>query len=47
MYYGIFMIDYIVYIIGGFDGVEYFNSVWSFNFMIKEWKEKVFMNVKR
>ena len=46
-YHGTSTLDHIIYIVGGFDGVEYFNSVRSFNPMTKEWKEKAPMNAKR
>lgn len=46
-YHGTSTINHIIYVIGGFDGVEYFNSVRSFNPMTKDWKEKAPMNNKR
>ncbi|KAK3108652.1 hypothetical protein FSP39_012601 [Pinctada imbricata] len=46
-YHGTATIDHKIYIIGGFDGMEYFNSVRSFDPQSKEWTEVAPMNAKR
>ncbi|XP_076094839.1 kelch-like protein 10 [Mytilus galloprovincialis] len=46
-YHGTATIGHAIYVIGGFDGVEYFNSVRCFNPIYKEWSEVAPMNAKR
>ncbi|XP_050419085.1 kelch-like protein 10 [Patella vulgata] len=46
-YHGTVALDQLIYIIGGFDGMEYFNSVRSFNPITKKWTEVAPMNAKR
>jgi len=37
----------LIYLIGGFDGMDYFNSVRCFNPVAKEWFEVAPMNSRR
>ncbi|CAF1030044.1 unnamed protein product [Adineta steineri] len=46
-YHGIVTINGLIYIIGGFDGMDYFNSCRVFNSQIFQWNEIAPMNVKR
>jgi kelch-like protein 10 len=46
-YHGTAALGHDIYVIGGFDGVEYFNSVRCFNPVTKGWSEIAPMNVKR
>ncbi|XP_061180400.1 kelch-like protein 10 isoform X2 [Saccostrea echinata] len=46
-YHGTVTLNQMIYVIGGFDGIEYFNSVRSFDPITKEWKEVAPMNTKR
>ncbi|ESO94394.1 hypothetical protein LOTGIDRAFT_175448 [Lottia gigantea] len=46
-YHGTVAYDMRIYVIGGFDGVEYFNSVRCFNPLTKIWSEVSPMNCKR
>lgn len=46
-YHGIVVINRLIYIIGGFDGMDYFNSCRVFDTEIFQWKEIAPMNVKR
>ena len=46
-YHGVVTIDYQIYIIGGFDGMEYFNSCRAFDPQLFQWNEIAPMNVKR
>lgn len=46
-YHGCVTLDHCIFIIGGFDGVEYFNSCRVFNAITKEWSEIAPMNSKR
>ncbi|XP_076328098.1 kelch-like protein 10 [Tachypleus tridentatus] len=41
------VINFDIYVIGGFDGVEYFNSCRCFNAVTKEWREVAPMNARR
>lgn len=40
-------LNQLIYVIGGFDGVEYFSSVRCFDPKTKEWTEVAPMNSKR
>jgi len=40
-------VDTLIYLIGGFDGMDYFNSVRCFNPVTKEWFEVAPMNSRR
>ena len=46
-YHGMVAFNQLIYVIGGFDGVEYFSSVRSFNPVTKEWTDVAPMNSKR
>lgn len=46
-YHGTVAIDKKIYVAGGFDGVEYFNSVRCFDPVTKKWSEAAPMNAKR
>ncbi|XP_033728458.1 kelch-like protein 10 [Pecten maximus] len=46
-YHGTVTIDKKIYVAGGFDGVEYFNSVRCFDPVTKTWSEAAPMNAKR
>lgn len=46
-YHGCVVINYDIYIIGGFDGTEYFNSCIKFNAETKKWKEIAPMHCRR
>jgi kelch-like protein 10 len=46
-YHGTIVMGYYIYIIGGFDGLEYFNSCRKFNTVTKIWEEVAPMNCKR
>ena len=46
-YHGTASLDNKIYIVGGFDGVEYFNSVRCFDPVIMSWSEVAPMNAKR
>lgn len=46
-YHGMITMGHIIYIIGGFDGVEYFNSCRTFDPVNKVWAEAPPMNCKR
>lgn len=47
VYYGMVFMDGSIFIIGGFDGNQYFNSVYCFFFDDKMWEERVFMYIMR
>jgi kelch-like protein 10 len=40
-------IDHLIYVIGGFDGMDYFNSCRVFDSQRLQWKEIAPMNIKR
>lgn len=46
-YHGCVTIGHCIFVIGGFDGVEYFNSCRVFNCIQKSWSEMAPMNCKR
>ncbi|XP_073989181.1 kelch-like protein 10 isoform X2 [Rhodnius prolixus] len=46
-YHGTVVIGYEIYVIGGFDGMDYFNSCRCFNAVTKTWREIAPMNAKR
>ena len=46
-YHGIVAMNRLIYIIGGFDGMDYFNSCRVFDSEIFQWREIAPMNVKR
>lgn len=46
-YHGTAVIGYCVYIVGGFDGMDYFNSCRRFNAVTKKWREVAPMNTRR
>lgn len=46
-YHGTVTINLKIYVIGGFDGIEYFNSVRCFDPVAKTWSETAPMNAKR
>ncbi|CAF3757459.1 unnamed protein product [Rotaria magnacalcarata] len=46
-YHGIVTINNFIYVIGGFDGMDYFNSCRSFDLQTLQWNEIAPMNVKR
>ncbi|XP_041366387.1 kelch-like protein 10 [Gigantopelta aegis] len=46
-YHGTVAVDQVIYVVGGFDGMEYFNSVRVFNPATKQWSEAAPMNSKR
>lgn len=46
-YHGLAVIGYNIYVIGGFDGMDYFNSCRRFNAVNKVWAEVAPMNARR
>ena len=46
-YHGTATIDRLIYVIGGFDGMDYFNSCRVFNTETFQWNEIAPMNVRR
>ncbi|KAK7861883.1 hypothetical protein R5R35_002850 [Gryllus longicercus] len=46
-YHGTAVVGFNIYVIGGFDGMDYFNSVRCFNAVSKTWKEVAPMNARR
>ncbi|ESN92201.1 hypothetical protein HELRODRAFT_194346 [Helobdella robusta] len=46
-YHGCATVNGCIYLMGGFDGMDYFNSVRCFNPVTKEWSEAAPMNSKR
>lgn len=46
-YHGTICLGHVIYIVGGFDGMEYFNSVRCFHPITKTWSEVAPMNAKR
>jgi len=46
-YHGTIVMGNYIYVIGGFDGLEYFNSCRKFNSLTKVWEEVAPMNCKR
>ena len=46
-YHGTASIGHLIYVVGGFDGLDYFNSVRSFDPIEKVWSEVAPMNAKR
>ena len=46
-YHGCATVDNLIYLVGGFDGMDYFNSVRCFNPVNKEWTEVAPMNSRR
>ncbi|KAF7270132.1 hypothetical protein GWI33_016871 [Rhynchophorus ferrugineus] len=46
-YHGTAVVGFNIYVIGGFDGMEYFNSCRCFNAVNKTWKEIAPMHAKR
>ncbi|RNA32402.1 kelch 10, partial [Brachionus plicatilis] len=46
-YHGCLVIGDCIYIIGGFDGTQYFNNCRKFNIKKREWQEMAPMNTKR
>lgn len=46
-YHGTIVMGRYIYVIGGFDGLEYFNSCRKFNTETKTWEEVAPMNCKR
>ncbi|XP_024884161.1 kelch-like protein 10 isoform X3 [Temnothorax curvispinosus] len=46
-YHGLAVVGFDIYVIGGFDGVDYFNSCRCFNAVTKVWREVAPMNVRR
>lgn len=46
-YHGVVVMDTQIFILGGFDGIEYFNSVLMFDVTARKWFEKAPMNSKR
>ena len=46
-YHGTVCLGHTIYIVGGFDGIEHFNSVRSFDPVLKTWAEVAPMNAKR
>ncbi|XP_050439090.1 kelch-like protein 10 [Adelges cooleyi] len=46
-YHGTIVIDHYIYVIGGFDGLDYFNSCRKFNTLSKVWEEVAPMNCRR
>lgn len=46
-YHGTVVMGYYIYVIGGFDGLEYFNSCRKYNTVTKIWEEVAPMNCKR
>lgn len=46
-YHGTAVIGFSIYVIGGFDGMDYFNSCRCFNAVSKQWREVAPMNARR
>ncbi|KAK9878141.1 hypothetical protein WA026_017337 [Henosepilachna vigintioctopunctata] len=46
-YHGTAVVGYYIYVIGGFDGMDYFNSCRCFDAVTKVWKEIAPMHVRR
>ncbi|CAF0715893.1 unnamed protein product [Brachionus calyciflorus] len=46
-YHGCILLGDYIYIIGGFDGTQYFNNCRKFNIVKREWEEMAPMNIKR
>ncbi|XP_014216197.1 kelch-like protein 10 [Copidosoma floridanum] len=46
-YHGTAVVGFNIYVIGGFDGVDYFNSCRCFNAVTKKWLEVAPMNFRR
>lgn len=46
-YHGTVVVNHYIYIIGGFNGLEYFNSCRKFDTVSKMWEEVAPMNCKR
>ncbi|CAF0881192.1 unnamed protein product [Didymodactylos carnosus] len=46
-YHGCITLDNLMYVIGGFDGIEYFSSCRTFHLIKKEWREIAPMNERR
>lgn len=46
-YHGTAVIGYSIYVIGGFDALEYFSSCRCFNAVTKQWTEIAPMHVRR
>lgn len=46
-YHGTAVISFSIYVIGGFDGMDYFNSCRCFDAVTKMWKEVAPMNARR
>ncbi|XP_033212650.1 kelch-like protein 10 isoform X2 [Belonocnema kinseyi] len=46
-YHGTAVVGFNIYVIGGFDGVDYFNSCRCFNAVTKVWREVAPMNARR
>ncbi|XP_066591884.1 kelch-like protein 10 [Prorops nasuta] len=46
-YHGTAVVGFDIYVIGGFDGLDYFNSCRRFNAVTKVWREVAPMNFKR
>ncbi|XP_012271071.1 kelch-like protein 10 [Orussus abietinus] len=46
-YHGTAVVGFNIYVIGGFDGMDYFNSCRCFNAVTKSWREVAPMNARR
>ncbi|CAH2234407.1 jg21211 [Pararge aegeria aegeria] len=46
-YHGTAVLGYCIYVIGGFDGMDYFNSCRCFDAVTKAWREVAPMNARR
>ncbi|XP_043470677.1 kelch-like protein 10 [Leptopilina heterotoma] len=46
-YHGTAVVGFNIYVIGGFDGIDYFNSCRCFNAVTKVWREVAPMNARR
>ncbi|KAJ8721599.1 hypothetical protein PYW07_002374 [Mythimna separata] len=46
-YHGTAVLGYCIYVIGGFDGMDYFNSCRCFDAVTKSWREVAPMNARR
>jgi len=46
-YHGTVVVDHCIYVVGGFDGAEYFNSCRKFDTATRTWAEVAPMNCKR
>lgn len=46
-YHGTAVVDFNIYVIGGFDGMDYFNSCRCFDAVKKTWHEVAPMNARR